>query len=178
MSKFNLIFTSLDELSLGESKNQWDGKIAYWTLQVLLVNWFLRAIDLSWKLRTLPLYWQLQYNETCANNNPTCISANFCKRCQLSISIFSNRSPSNKFAVINDVVNSWLFGYVPRISPPQVHHSPSLADSGNFEDMNCTFAHTLEKELEKLRQNYDEMREKHNEKVEQLLKIIADSNDK
>ncbi|XP_065226518.1 protein quick-to-court isoform X2 [Planococcus citri] len=58
------------------------------------------------------------------------------------------------------------------------HHSPSLADSGNFEDINCTFAHTLEKELERLRQNYDDMREKHNEKVEQLLKIIADSNDR
>ena len=65
-----------------------------------------------------------------------------------------------------------------RIYPPQVHHSPSLADSGNYDDINCSLAHTLEKDLEKLHQNYEEMREKHNEKVEELLKIIADSNDK
>lgn len=47
--------------------------------------------------------------------------------------------------------------------------SPSPADSGHGDEYD---------ETKKLRQAYDELREKHNDKIEELLKSLGEINEK
>lgn len=56
-----------------------------------------------------------------------------------------------------------------KLSRSFLNPSPSPADSGHGDEYD---------EAKKLRQAYDELREKHNDKIEELLKSLGDLNEK